>query len=119
MLFCSSQFVDISGVAMHREHREFAKDLGMLIVSMTPVSWVISIAHFSYKWGHKRKAPHRVAKRIKVLNRKRNLKMKRSVILNKLRLTTFDLALVKHKVKQTPQKIGSWFRWNVIYPRTN
>jgi hypothetical protein len=98
-----------------RERKEFMRDLGIMLVGVTPVSWALSIAQFSYKWGYKRKVPHRAAKKITFLSRKRSFRIKRHSFKGKMGLTAFEVALFMHRLKNFQRKIVGWLRWNLIY----
>lgn len=56
---------------MYREHKEFLRDLIQLIINVSPISWIVSITHFTHKWAYKKKGVRRVARHVR--NRRRNV----------------------------------------------
>lgn len=46
---------------MRREEREFMRDAVNLAINLTPISWAMALAHFTHKWGYRRKGVKRVA----------------------------------------------------------
>ncbi|MDE1871705.1 MAG: hypothetical protein KGI06_05710 [Candidatus Micrarchaeota archaeon] len=66
--------IDSKRTRLSDEHVEFAKDLRNLVISLTPVSNVISVSAFFHKWVLKKRGVHKVVGKIKKYRRKQLLK---------------------------------------------
>lgn len=55
---------------------EFAKDVRNLVISLTPISNIISVSAFFHKWVLKKRGVHRVVGHIKKYKRRRMIKSK-------------------------------------------
>jgi hypothetical protein len=63
------------------EHKEFVKDLTNVIISYTPISGISDTLKFTHKWFGKKRVGHRVARFMKVRERKNYIKSRTKRII--------------------------------------